>query len=472
MSQNSHTVPRRSTRLRGRPTTTSTDDSVGVEEAGEGANKRLQNGKGPKRTRDEEPDDLTAPQVDTKRSRTCHKRTNTKKLGMLLTLPLDVLYTIFGHLNPKALVSLTRVNRAFSATLLSPETMFIWVQARQSCDVPEPWENMTEVEWAKLLFGNTKCQFCGTKGVQRINFILMKRVCFVCIQAKFVTFPFCLRDGRLTWCLSVNSGISKGRFKSFYPDEDKGVLELVEHARGMYRVLPVNVVLISPFITGGGRANNTQYYNKEQIERVLTHLSVCRNPREVDTYVEERKAYLVRLNVVGISLDTCVALLFTVAWDQRARLCWDWVANNRYQRFKDKESTREERFTAIGARLREMGYADEDLDLIKWMEEVYEAKPLTKRSTIVTSRCNLISERYFSYKRTFTPLECRLNGLPSVQTIWCLPSMRRLIGLPENIEVTPVMIQDAITDEDYAEEIGFIQNVFVEGIVAYNRRQK
>ncbi|KAJ8093702.1 hypothetical protein PM082_009562 [Marasmius tenuissimus] len=361
MSQNSHTIPRRSTRFRARPTTTLVDDSVGVEEAGEGANKRLQNGKGPKRTRDMESDDLTAPQVGTKRSRTCHKRTNTKKLGMLLTLPLDILYTIFGHLNPKALVSLTRVNRAFRATLLSPETMFIWVQVRESCNVPEPWEDMTEVKWARLLFGSTKCQFCGTKGVQRIDFILMKRGCFVCIQAKFLTFPFCLRDGRLTWCLSVNSGISKGRFKSFYPDEGKGVLELVEHTRG------------------GGRANNTQDYNKKQIERVLTYLSVCRNQKEVDAYVEERKAYLDRLNIVSISLDTHVASLFTVAWDQHARLCWDWVASNRYQCFKNKETTREERFTGIGIRLREMGYTDEDIDPIKWAEEVYEAKPLTER---------------------------------------------------------------------------------------------
>ncbi|KAK1235631.1 hypothetical protein PQX77_001136 [Marasmius sp. AFHP31] len=321
--------------------------------------------------------------------------------------------------------------------------MFIWTQVREACGVPEPWESMTEVEWARLLFGSTTCQSCGTRGVQRVDFILLKRMCLSCIQT---------------------NGLTKRQFKTIYPDEDIEVLDLVEKTRA-------------------GRTSHKEYYDKEEIERVLLFTSLCKNRTELEDYMEERQEYLGRL-------------------EAHARMCYRWVVDGRYQRLEDIHTVRKERLAAISSRLREMGYTDEDIAPIRMETEVYKAKPLTERSwrvlknelpaaiwdhrglrrlarlqagklpssiaTIVTSRCSLISQRYFSYKRTLAPLEWRSKMLPSVETTWCLPSMRKLIGLPEDIEVTPEMVRSAITDEDYVEEIGNIADGFQEKLVIYN----
>ncbi|KAL0574481.1 hypothetical protein V5O48_007477 [Marasmius crinis-equi] len=76
----------------------------------------------------------------------------------LPTMPLDILYTIFGYLPPKSLLALAKVNHSFRETLLSPETTFIWTQTRRLCKAPDPFPGMPEIAWIRLLFGRSRCQ--------------------------------------------------------------------------------------------------------------------------------------------------------------------------------------------------------------------------------------------------------------------------------------------------------------------------
>ncbi|KAL0070315.1 hypothetical protein AAF712_002502 [Marasmius tenuissimus] len=264
---------RRSSRLRTRPLRGFEEASNPVEGMEE-REKDSSNRRSLKRSRDEESDDPVISQMAKKRSKTCRQKGKIKKLGILPALPLNVLYIILGYVNPKALVSLTRVNRAFRATLLSPETTSIWTQVRGACVVPEPWEKMNEVEWARLLFGSTNCQVgdpfhlnfshftCGTKGVYRVDFILMRGVCFVCIQAR---------------------GVSRGRSRSLYTDKDKDTLRLA-------------LDLIEP-TSGGEGASSTKHYNKQEIERVLARILGCSGNDDLRAYVKEREEYLGRFIV-------------------------------------------------------------------------------------------------------------------------------------------------------------------------------
>ncbi|KAJ8090810.1 hypothetical protein PM082_024991 [Marasmius tenuissimus] len=148
-----------------------------------------------------------------------------------------------------------------------------------------------------------------------------------------------------------------------------------------------------------------------------------------------------------------------------------------------------------------MGYTNEDVDYIKFEAVVEKSKPLTTRSwnvlktllpeitwhyrglkrlallhdgnlpastaTIVVARCNLISERYFSFQRVFPPHEWRKFILPSVEAIWCLPPMRWLIGLPEDVEVTSEMVQNAITEDDYGIQIRHVTASITQFVVHY-----
>ncbi|KAJ8076081.1 hypothetical protein PM082_022066 [Marasmius tenuissimus] len=189
-------------------------------------------------------------------------RKRSKLHKLLLTIPLDLLYTIFSYLPPKSLLSLACVNRAFRSTLLSPETTFIWTRVRKSCKAPEPWEEMGEIEWVRLLFGGTHCQLCGSRNIPKIEFMLMKRICLSCVR---------------------QNGISKRNFKNNYPDGDKKVLDLVIA------------------IDGGRKASHTRYYNCSEIEHVLEKMKACQDEKELEIYIEERTKYLERLTAVSSS---------------------------------------------------------------------------------------------------------------------------------------------------------------------------
>ncbi|KAK1219729.1 hypothetical protein PQX77_017535 [Marasmius sp. AFHP31] len=347
-------------------------------------------------------------------------------------MPLDVLYTIFSFLPPKSLFSLTRLNRLFRSTLLAPETVSVWTRVRKSCEAPDPWEEMDEVLWVRLLFGNTKCSFCGAKSVRKIEFMLMARVCSACVKA---------------------NGVSKAQLKRDYPDEHKVVLDLVQPARGI----------------GSQRARS---YNRKEIDRVLEQVRKCVDEVELETYVKERKAYLKRLVV-------------------HADLCYKWAADEPKRKAKDANLMRAERFAAIKKQLKGLGFVDQDIEVIRDHCEVTKDRPLTERTwaqlkprlsesvldfrvkrllsdmrnsldtatplaisassgqtqhpSFLISRCDLVTQHYISYKRSVTLTEWRGDLFPSVEAVWCLPSMRRLIALPDEAEVTSEMVQNPPT---------------------------
>ncbi|KAK1227854.1 hypothetical protein PQX77_009132 [Marasmius sp. AFHP31] len=370
-------------------------------------------------------------------------------------MPLDVLYTIFSFLPPKSLFSLTRSNRLFRSTLLSPEAVSVWTRVRKSCEAPDPWEEMDEVQWVRLLLGNTNCsvstllsslffhvadliaittirQFCGAKSVRKIEFMLMARVCFACVKA---------------------NGVSQAQLKRDYPNEHKLFMDLVQP-------------------TGGTGSQRTRYYNRQEIDRVLEQIRKCVDEVELETFVKERKAYLKRL----------------VA---HADLCYKWAAGEPERKAKDVNLMRAERFAAIKKRLKELGFVDQDIEGIRDHSEVTKDRPLTERTwaqlkpdlsesvlsfrvarllsdmrnpldtpaplalsapsgqtqhpSFLISRCNLVTQYYISYKRSLTLTKWRQALLPSVEAVWCLPSMRRLIALPDETEVTLEMAENPST---------------------------
>lgn len=105
---------------------------------------------------------------------------------------------IFALLSPKDILNLTTTNKLFRDTLLSRAATTIWKSARERCEVPECPNDMTESRWAALLFGNS-CevrellaraswttyqlllwQICNARNVQKVDFLLRRRVCTAC----------------------------------------------------------------------------------------------------------------------------------------------------------------------------------------------------------------------------------------------------------------------------------------------------
>ncbi|KAJ7584392.1 hypothetical protein C8J56DRAFT_1166536 [Mycena floridula] len=98
-------------------------------------------------------------------------------------MPLDVLFEVFQHLEPKDLLSLIRVNKAFRDTLIAPNAISIWKEARQRYDVPEPLVGFTEAGWASFFFGGAICQICGTYGIKGPDFMILKKLCKRCLKS-------------------------------------------------------------------------------------------------------------------------------------------------------------------------------------------------------------------------------------------------------------------------------------------------
>ncbi|KAH9966181.1 hypothetical protein BGW80DRAFT_744092 [Lactifluus volemus] len=139
---------------------------------------------------------LTAPSIEERASKRARaneaksegRTTNVpfkKRLGCLSelpTMPLDILYEIFGHLSPADLLSLGRLNKDFRRVLVTRKPWFLWKTALGSCDAPPCPEDMSPPAWSHLLFGGTYCYSCGAPRVTKILFSLRRRACKSCLR--------------------------------------------------------------------------------------------------------------------------------------------------------------------------------------------------------------------------------------------------------------------------------------------------
>ncbi|TEB30899.1 hypothetical protein FA13DRAFT_1792030 [Coprinellus micaceus] len=126
-----------------------------------------------------------------------------KDLSLLPTMPLDIL----RQLGPKDLLSLSRTDKLWRRAMVNPETVFFVERREEGLQSPEPPEDFTEHWWTGLLF-ETTCEGCGKKGTMTVDWLLLKRVCVGCKRNHLMYGP---------------------RFKSFFPGQDRDVLNYVPH---------------------------------------------------------------------------------------------------------------------------------------------------------------------------------------------------------------------------------------------------
>ncbi|KAL0563817.1 hypothetical protein V5O48_018246 [Marasmius crinis-equi] len=115
------------------------------------------------------------------------KSTNTRRargpLQRLKEIPLDVVFVIFGYLNPQDLLHLSRTNKDLRNLLLSRSTILVWKEARSNVEgLPDIPEDLSEPAYAHLCF-DTQCYLCGNKNLT-INLLWhdRTRACKNCIE--------------------------------------------------------------------------------------------------------------------------------------------------------------------------------------------------------------------------------------------------------------------------------------------------
>ncbi|VDB95758.1 unnamed protein product [Peniophora sp. CBMAI 1063] len=142
---------------------------------------------------DAHPDESRATKNTRKRKATTEgERTARKKrkgrLSVLPTLPLDILYEIFAHLSPGDLLHLARTTKSFRNILMTRKAAFIWREVLDASvengDPPRP-ADVSEPQWAALVYGRPWCTACGARTSGSTNWTLRVRLCTSCVTEQF-----------------------------------------------------------------------------------------------------------------------------------------------------------------------------------------------------------------------------------------------------------------------------------------------
>ncbi|KAI4525940.1 hypothetical protein K525DRAFT_251183 [Schizophyllum commune Loenen D] len=118
-------------------------------------------------------------------------RPKAGKLEGIANLPLDILFEIFGHLNPADLLHLARVNKYLRATLLRKDWKPLWEISVRGYRTPIPPcldERLELPQYVNLLFGQ-HCFGCATckRGIHTMQTLwcFLERICVACLQKKY-----------------------------------------------------------------------------------------------------------------------------------------------------------------------------------------------------------------------------------------------------------------------------------------------
>ncbi|KAJ7485520.1 hypothetical protein FB451DRAFT_59049 [Mycena latifolia] len=349
-----------------------------------------------------------------KSSTTLRKRKSMiNKTCYLTAIVLDVLLEIFVQLDPKDLISLARTNHAFRGHLLSKASNNVWKKSRENADGPDCPPDLSEQRWAHLLYGEAKCQSCGAKNVQRVDFGLRRRACTRCLQANLV----------------VTSS-----FRRHFPDLEDTILDLIPYTN------------IGGF--AHGHASRSNFYWKPDIEKMVQILAV--HERDVNMRVIGARKKLKDFT------EERIALVATVV--DHAAICKDWSRQLAICRENEQELKCDQRYNAIKERFMKLGYTETDISCIVHQGSVRQPSQLTdriwnniypeletlikarrdkrlkaERDDLIAARTRLAKNIYIGYKKTLLPAQWRL--LPGLYEVLQLPAFDAVLNAADDVNV-------------------------------------
>ncbi|KAF9464633.1 hypothetical protein BDZ94DRAFT_1216309 [Collybia nuda] len=170
-------------------------------------------------------DDYKAP---TKRRKTQKKRqagaqkehvTDKKPRGKrgslkeLVNMPLDILFEIFGSLNPVDILHLARTTKDLRAILMNRSSQWIWKRARANMkDFPDCPSDLTEPQYAHLAF-DPLCHYCYETNTPTIVWTNRTRCCGKCLDTNFNGSMFMPRNEFRGIIPTVKLRTGSGRYR-------------------------------------------------------------------------------------------------------------------------------------------------------------------------------------------------------------------------------------------------------------------
>ncbi|KAF7337534.1 F-box domain-containing protein [Mycena sanguinolenta] len=340
-----------------------------------------------KRKLETEPSGSAAPKPRTNRS------TKKGRLAGLLSISLDVVFEILGHLHPLDVLRLSRTSKDFRELLMHKSARPIWRSSLNNVEgMPPCPPHMNEVQWTSLAFDAT-CQVCQ-KIARKVDWHLYVRLCGRCVKTCLAT-PF-LAD-----------------------------MDLVPTRRDTSRpYLPLH---FSP-----------------ELQKVKTAYNAIKDPEEQQKYAEERKELVEALA-------------------QHTKLCETWSENMADTRSAELAGRKEERYTAIVARLTGLGWGTEitnllpmdslrkpqtpwntiEPEMVQYMERMKAKRLAREYAQLVVTRKGMAAKVLRTFKRSQLPWTEVMPGPPD---FYEFPKIKDIISQPASVTVDEQTFEALLPD--------------------------
>ncbi|KAF6754195.1 hypothetical protein DFP72DRAFT_379144 [Ephemerocybe angulata] len=234
------------------------------------------------------------------------------KLASFVSMPLDVLHEIFGHLHPYDLLRLTRTTKEFRRILLHKSSISTWKTSFEHVsNLPPCPPEMCEPAWANLAF-SPHCHYCPANGIRHVEWKFRVRICSKCCSPQLIEAEY--NDTLANVYYAIPGGLG-----TLGNDIDGGLAtfcKLVPNREGK---------------------RYKRVFLRDQLVEFRDKLQSLNDPEDKAAYLESRLEWIQELNM-------------------HAANCEAWAHNQADDRVGELNKLRKDRRDAIVKKLEELGY--------------------------------------------------------------------------------------------------------------------
>ncbi|KAI6136164.1 hypothetical protein F5141DRAFT_1059395 [Pisolithus sp. B1] len=331
------------------------------------------------------------------------------RLASLMEMPMDILFEIFGHLNPLDVLRLARTTKEFRRVLMHRSSRCIWIAARNNLpDLPDCPPYMSEPQFANLVF-DTHCHECLAPNTRSVDWRLARRICMKCTK----------------YCM-VEEGYS-------------------------YMTESSHLAVPSKY----GKRGRPCYYKKDLDEFKQRRASLT-DPKKREEFVVERRARVAEMDKHGQLLEAWALRQATARSteleelrsarrqaiiDELTKLGW----GPEIEQILPSDDLGSHRLVKQPTRLTPRIWSNIRSEMIKHMEDLRALRLQRERKALVSSRKQLATSVLRAYKRERLPFT---DVMPEPMDFYLFPEVSAIIELPTETEVTEASFADVVSQLD------------------------
>ncbi|EIW87303.1 hypothetical protein CONPUDRAFT_161873 [Coniophora puteana RWD-64-598 SS2] len=342
-------------------------------------------------------------------------------LKLLPSMPLDILFEIFGRLMPIDLLHLARTTKPFRRVLMHRSSVSVWVEVLANVpDLPLCPDDIPQPEYANLVF-DTHCHGCFKPNIRNVYWRLRVRYCSACARKYLEPLDdrFRFKYGpKIARCLPHEEVLSlRDQSCCLIVDREAVVAALEKlgpEERSEYRRQQKERA-----DARGAHASVLEEWATNQIKNREIELDILREQR--------REAIAAKLDLLGWS-DEIVALP-----DRFEAKLWDVVVLDDHPHVKQAKP------------LTDRIWANIESDMIKYMEIMKQYRLGKERRALIQRRRTAALEAYCDHQR-YNTVYAHLWPAAADYLLW--DRIEALIEQPSDDELPADVFKEALRDID------------------------